>query len=269
MSETRFTGKAGWFPVAVLLAFLLVLAITCKLSVPEPVQAQFAGQPVFNSSFTIQIPAAKGSYQYFNVPNRGQLAETVSYTWGAPCVNTGSSSATFALEGSDDNKTWFVLASSVEIDSTASSAILYSNGYFNFKRISFPACDLSGPATIIGVYTGYGVQLPINRTSSDVIYLAAQAFVSLGPAGYYLVDGFQCYNPNPTVAYLVVGPEVIGIGANQTFDYKGSPFLGNGGTSVVGAFTAPGHSTAVSTAVPCTFELNGGPFYPLSPQTLN
>jgi hypothetical protein len=122
--------------------------------------------------------------------------------------------------------------------------------------------------TITGVYTGYGAPFPVNPVASTILYIAAQSFVSLGSVGPYLVSGFQCYNPNASVAYLIVGPVIVGIAASSTFDYQGPAFLGDGGTTTMGAFTTPAHTSAVSTAVPCTFELSGGPLYPLSPPTL-
>jgi hypothetical protein len=145
---------------------------------------------------------------------------------------------------------------------------MYSNGYFTYKRLSFPACGTSAlPSTYSGTYTGYTIPLPLNNVTPTIFPVSVQAAAALGPVGFYLVSGFQCFNPNASVAYLAIGFEnlVVGIPAGQVYNYQGPAFIGNRATTNIGAFTTPALTTPVSTAVPCTVELTSGPFYPLSP----
>jgi hypothetical protein len=173
------------------------------------------------------------------------------------------------LEGSNDGTNWFTLASSEELDSGGpGSAILYSNGYFNQKRLAWPSC--ANGNTFKGVYIGYGTPLPLTFNADNILAVSAQAFANVFPALYHLVRGFQCYNPNSAVAYVyfnslpIGGPLIVGVPASGSINYAGPPFLVSN-LSTLGAFNDTGHAAAVSTAVPCSLELSGGPFYPLSP----
>jgi hypothetical protein len=173
------------------------------------------------------------------------------------------------LEGSNDGTNWFALASSQELATAGGgSAVLYSNGYFNQKRLAWPSC--ANGNTFKGVYIGYGTPLPITFNADNVYPVAAQAFANVFPALYHLVRGFQCYNPNSAVAYVyfnslpIAGPLIVGVPASGSVNYNGPAFLVSN-LSTLGAFNDTGHAAAVSTAVPCSLELSGGPFYPLSP----
>jgi hypothetical protein len=263
----HFTGSLSTSLIGVSLALggiLSLLFILLPLTTPK-VEAQFAGQTTFSQTFTVGLPGTVGTHEHVSIPNRGQLSETISYTWNAPCATTGNT-ATFYLEGSNDNANWFALATSVELFATASSAVMYSNGYFTYKRLSFPPCEnLTGPATFTGVYTGYGYPLPLNFLAPTILVIAAQAFAPLGPAGFNLVNGFQCSNPNASTAFLFLGNVMVPLPATSTYSYGGPGFLINRGTSNYGAYTTAGHTVPVATPVDCTIDITGGPFYPLSP----
>ena len=233
----------------------------------QKVEAQFAGQSTFSLPFSINVPGTVGTREYVTIPNRGQVAETVSYAWSAACIGTGSSQ-NFVLEGSNDDSNWFVLSSSLEVNSPASSGLIYSNGYFTYKRLSFPPCESDAAAeTFSGVYTGYGIPLPLNFVAPIVIEAYAQTFANFSPTGFYLISGFQCFNPNGSTAYLIFEHPalIIGIAAGATYTYEGPAFTGTGLVTEIGAYTTVTASTPVSTALPCTLELSTGPFYPLSP----
>jgi hypothetical protein len=265
MTKERFTGAFSWSWLLIACIFLFFLALAWWPGPRGTVQAQFAGQPVFNVSFTVNATRTAGAREYFTIPNRGQLAETITYSLSNVC-STSTGITLIEFEGSNDNNTWFALASSVALGASAGSAVMQSNGYFNFKRLSFPACDSGDLAvSFTGVYTGYGIALPINQVASETDFILVQAAQALGPGGYYLVQGFQCYNPNPTVAYVNVAGVGVGVPANQEINYQGPAFLGTGLISTVKAVTTPSGSTPVSTPVPCNFELSAGPFYPFLP----
>jgi hypothetical protein len=274
-------GYTGGFPFGAFMLLVLILAaITISLlplSKPQKVEAQFAGQSTFSLPFLVNLPGKTGIQEYVTIPNRGQVAETISYAWSGTCSMV-SGTATFQLEGSNDNTNWFALATSQELDtSTGSSAIMYSNGYFTYKRLSFPPCDnISTPpgATFTGVYTGYTSPLPLNFVSPNVKLFGARVFSSLHfPAGFFLISGFQCFNPNGSTAYLFIktsgygfaGNPVIAIPQGQLYNYEGPAFIGYGGVTQIGAYTDATHTTAVTNDLACTLELSGGPFYPLSP----
>ena len=274
MSSAKYTGNVPWrslFGIGLaggLLAGLLTFGSHAFVSPPKA-EAQFAGQGTFNFNYAVHFPST--AYQYVPIDNHGQLSEMVSYTWTGACTPSSGSSTTFALEGSNDKITWFDLSSSTEVDAAAGSAILYSNGYFNFKRLSFPPCTSS--ITIGGEYTGYSVPLPLNFTSPDLNFFSLTSAVAFGPSGYFLVQAFQCSDSALQTAFIVFqglpsGQAVFRMLPNGTFNYIGPGFLANG-SSTVGAFTSSTPTTPVSTAIPCTFELTGGPFYPLSPQVTN
>jgi hypothetical protein len=264
-------GYTGGFPFGAFMLLVLILAaITISLlpwSKPQKVEAQFAGQSTFSLPFNINIPGSSSTPQYTIIPNRGQVAETISYSWDANCAPPFTSGNIY-LEGSNDNANWFVLTASAGVYSSTGSAVMYSNGYFTYKRLSFPACGTSALAsTYSGTYTGYTIPLPLNNVTPTIFPVSVQAAAALGPVGFYLVSGFQCFNPNASTAYLAIGSDVliIGIPAGQVYNYQGPAFLGNRASTNIGAYTTPALSTAVSTAVPCTVELTSGPFYPLSP----
>ena len=234
---------------------------------PQKVEAQFAGQSTFSLPFSLNIDGHSTAPQYVIIPNRGQVAETISYSWDAHC-SPPFTSGNIYLEGSNNNANWFVLTASGGLYSSTGYAVMYSNGYFTYKRLSFPACGTSAlPSTYSGTYTGYTIPLPLNNVTPTIFPVSVQAAAALGPVGFYLVSGFQCFNPNASVAYLAIGFEnlVVGIPAGQVYNYQGPAFIRNRPTTNIGAFTTPALTTPVSTAVPCTVELTSGPFYPLSP----
>jgi hypothetical protein len=265
-------GYTGRFPVVPSILFFLVLAVVSisllPWSKPQKVEAQFAGQSTFSLPFSINVPGTVGTREYVTIPNRGQTAETISYDWSAVCSGTGVTQ-NFYLEGSNDNSRWFVLSSSVPLTSTPSSAVMYSNGYFTYKRISFPPCETDlAPATFTGIYTGYGTPLPLNPVATLVEEVSAQVFSNFTPTGLYLIQGFQCFNPNASTAYLIFqNPAlIIGIAAEATYTYQGPAFTPPELQTNIGAYTTPAATVAVSTALPCTFELSTGPFYPVTTQ---
>ncbi len=256
----------GWISVSLLLVGILVLSVSLVLRPPgmPVVEAQtFAGQPTVSFPFTVNEIAAGGA-QYVALPNRGQIGEMISYSWASAC-STSASSATFILEGSNDNTNWFALATSQELDATPGFGIVYSNGYWNFKRLAFPGCTNAN--TFTGVYVGYGVPLPITNTSETPIYATVAANAGIGPVGYFLVNGFQCYNSDiSNRAYLIFGNLIWSVAPGVEFQYQGSAFLEHGQVTQFGAFTTAAGGTPVSTPVECTFQLTGGPLYPLSPK---
>jgi len=271
MNKTQFTGETPWLSWIIGSAVVFYLAAILFIHLPpSKVEAQFAGQPTFSQSFTVNVlSSAPPGLEYVNIQNRGQLGEMVSYSWAVGCVPASGSTATMFLEGSNDGTNWFTLASSEELDSGGpGSAILYSNGYFNQKRLAWPSC--ANGNTFKGVYIGYGTPLPLTFNADNILAVSAQAFANVFPALYHLVRGFQCYNPNSAVAYVyfnslpIAGPLIVGVPASGSINYDGPPFLVSN-LSTLGAFNDTGHAAAVSTAVPCSLELSGGPFYPLSP----
>ena len=155
----------------------------------QKVEAQFAGQSTFSLPFSINIAGNSSTPQYVIIPNRGQVAETISYSWNANCAPPFTSGNIY-LEGSNDDANWFVLTASAGVYSSASSAIMYSNGYFTYKRLSFPACGTSAlPSIYSGVYSGYGIPLPLNTVTPTIFPVSVQASAALGPVGFYLVSG--------------------------------------------------------------------------------
>ena len=271
MSKERFTGDFFWLKALLVLAscFVILIVLATFGSRPPKVEAQFAGQGTFNFNYAVHFPST--AYQYVTIQNHGQQSEMVSYTWTGACTPASGSSRTFALEGSNDNITWFDLSSSTEIDVAAGSAILYSNGYFNYKRLSFPPC--TSTIAIGGEYTGYAVPLPLNFTSPDLNFFSLSSATAFGPSGFFLVQALQCSDSALQTAYIVFqglpsGQAIFRMPPNGNFNYIGPAFLATG-ASTVGAFTSASGGSPVSTAIPCTFELTGGPFYPLSPQVSN
>jgi len=259
-------NKAARTIIAVLVTAILVLSVSLVLHPPKIPVARadntFAGQPTVSFPFTVNETPSGGT-QYVALPNRGQIGEMISYSWASACT-TAANSATFILEGSNDNTNWFALATSQELDATPGFGIAYSNGYWNFKRLAFPGC--TNADTFTGVYVGYGIPLPITQTSETPIYLPIAANAGIGPVGYFLVQGFQCYNAALTRAYLIFGGLTWSLGPGTEFQYQGSSFLEQGQVTQFGAFTDATGATPVSTPVECTFQLTGGPLYPVSPK---
>ena len=246
-------------------------------------QGGFAGQNSFQVPFH-SVPQSS-TPQVIVIPNRNQLAHTVTFTWtvaGGMPIGVCS----MLLDGSNDGQTWQTMAAtSVLTGSGTTTGLIYANGYFNFLRLKFSACQLGGA---VGVYTGYAVPLPINQMADRLTQTNYSSIFAV--ADYetpYLLLSFQCFNPNGSTGYLQLwksattpvlgGPGYfyqIGIPGGATFNYDGAAIPSKamlGGTFPgeplwAAVTTTPGGAVPVATGLPCSFQTTGSsPFYPINP----
>jgi len=274
----------GW-PALALLSFVAFLAwMVCRPAAPIlRVEAQGSGQNTYTLPFSI---AASATTTIVTIPNVNQIGDAVSYQWG-----TSPTNCIFTLDGSNDQTNWFSTAAA-SANSGQTAGYLISNGYWTFHRLKFSNCSRStGAPVATGTYVGYGQTLAINPVTTSLPTFSIASVTSvLGAAlgSPFLLQGFQCFNPNGSTAFLqlfnsLTSPTLgsstfyqVGIPAGALFSYSGPPIVVSWSTVVsqtstinilyAGASTAAGGSTAVSSGLTCTFTLNAaGPFYPLTP----
>jgi hypothetical protein len=180
------------------------LALLVLMAIPKA-EAQFAGQSAFQVPFTIQphglvayippcTPPLTPTATSPCIPNRNQLGHTISWSFN----HDGGFSSYFLFQGSNDNATWQTLAAGNSGGTNALvSGMSYANAYFLYLRLL-----LSNTAgTLAGTYTGYSQPVPINPLSQGIRSLTVGAPATLANFGTpYIVNGFQCFNPNSTVS---------------------------------------------------------------------
>jgi hypothetical protein len=209
------------------------------------------------------------------LPNRGQLSDSISYSWPSGCTNI---QGYIELDGSNDQITWFILTEGPQLStSSVTAGTIFSNAYYLYKRIVINPCQSSSPLTVTGVYTGYGVPLPFSPNPNVVAnsQISAIGTVITDFPSYYLLTGFQCQNANASTSYLKLWSNTlgtnsfqIGIPASSTYSYTGPPILIDG--SLLGSnATAWSGLTASASPINCTVEVNAnGPFYPANPVSI-
>lgn len=257
--------------VTILAAFLAALMSLFVLAPRVPtVEAQSGGGGTFSQ--VINAPSS-GSTAYFPVNNRNQIAATVIIT--APAVNTNCSDF---LDASTDGTHYFTLSAGTFNPLGQGSLTLAANGYFPFYRLKVAACSVAQTLT----YIGYGFSLPLEPLVTDTdSYFTTPVGGSNFPL---IVEGFQCYNSNSSVAFVqfmftptssapTLGTDTymdFAIPGSSLFSYPGKPFSAYSVTGTTlnsyiwyGASTAWRGSTAVTDAVYCNFQFNTtGPFAP-------
>lgn len=256
--------RALW--VAVLICGFVLIGLFLTPRAPVHAQSQ-SGSFSLSFSFPYHTVSQKA---YFSIPNRGQVSDSVSYVFTAGI----SGACTFELDGSNDGKTWFVLANGTNTSlSLAASGTIYSNGYYPFKRIATAGCASGGAGTISGVYTGYPSTIPVSETSSLTVTTSAQNAGVYEPSANFLLQGFQCFNPNTSVTYLQLQTAFssgtillqIGIVAGATYNYQGPAIIWSPNLIAYSSSTF-NTQTPATDALICTFEINpSGPFYPANP----
>ncbi|HEV2225128.1 MAG TPA: hypothetical protein VGR84_19200 [Candidatus Acidoferrales bacterium] len=286
---------------AAAIAGLIVLLFIFATPAAHKVHAQLLpGAPIsfsinYSTSATATdayVPACTATVLTNCIPNSGQVADTVTFTWNTTgCSLNGNFVPFFELDGSNDGATWFVLSASSFLGQ--STGTLYSNGYFTFKRLAFVPCHTATSGTVSGVYTGYGAPLPVTNyvasplagpvASSIGTYGALLLLSVTGTSGPpFFITGIQCYNPNAAVVYLDLSSNPtfnfsttvfqLPIPATSAASYSGPPIIPLFATSIFAisqlygvATTSQAGNVQPGTNISCSIQVNTeGPFYPFN-----
>jgi hypothetical protein len=252
---------------------LLLAAIILSCNSPRLTHAQFIGY-VSQQTVTKKINELMiATTTHMTLQNLGQAGHSlvVSSTIGS-CVTT--------LDGSTDNTTWFVLASTAD---TGNGVLLLAvaNGYFPALRLTFnfeanPSCN-TGQVT--GSYAGYQTPLPMLQTfygrGTPLPSTVASPVVITPLPAPWILGGFSCFNPNGSTAFLELfdppsAPTlgtgyffIIGIPAGGLYVHQSNVNYAGQYQLYAGAATTAAGSTAVSTALVCSFQFtNNGQIMP-------
>jgi hypothetical protein len=273
--------KENWTLAAAILFpafFLIWLGVSLFSPAPKTVEAQ-APQPVQQlldvESFNLTWA---NSPTVFSLRNLGQAGHSLMVLANAG----GGPGCSIQMQGSGDKTNWTTLAVLPNPAYTSPPVTIFAAGNLTYFQI------VANPNSTVGCASGahpppvtklyyVGYQFPASYTpGSENFKLAVSTVVSAYPdvadLNPYQAVGIQCYNPNNSLAYL------------QMFDASSTPTLGSGLAYEVGiaanslanltlnnwmgrqhlylgAATAAGGSTAVSTALTCNLQVNRrGPF---------
>ncbi len=252
---------------------LLVVSLLLSCNSPKPLHAQFIGY-VSQQTVTKQISAVMtASTTHMDLQNLGQAGHSLvtSSTIGS-CVTT--------LDASVDKINWFVLASTAD-PGNGVLLLAVANGYFPALRLTFNfgANSICNTGVVTGTYAGYQTPLPVLQTFYGRGTPTASNVAS--PVGItpvvapWIMGGFSCFNPNGSTAFLELfdppsAPTlgtgyyfIIGIPAGGLYVHQSNMNYAGQYQMYAGAATTATGSTAVSTALVCSFQFtNNGQIMP-------
>ena len=254
------------------LASLLGLALCSSIA-----GAQFIGYTAQQTTIqTLTIAPGSPTPQTFTaIRNLGQAAHTLLVKYSTP-----DGHCTTWLQASSDGVIWTTIASAPNFNTGINQFTAYAIGYYPLVRVAANAnnaagCDSGIQWTYVGYQNPPGVISPIYSKSHTDISAATTIVTSIEYPNPIIVQGFSCFNPNGSTAFLQVADNSIppaalgtgiifqvGIPAGGTFTSNTPVFAGNGLSA--GATTTAGGAVAVTTPLTCTFQLNfSGPFGPI------
>jgi len=260
------------------LALLFAVLVWLVPRRPSTVQAQYQGSFSQQTDVETFYLTWNSSPTVFNIKNLGQAGHSLVVEPNAG----GGPGCSIWLQGSGDNTYWVTLAALPNPTSTEPPIQIVAAGQMPYFRIianpnNTTTCKSSAnPPPVTNLYyTGYQFAPPaVNASETFRVVTASPQSVYPDATDYapYQVLGVECYNGNSSAAFL------------QFFDASSTPTLGSGqfwesGIAAtqhadfqlnnfsfkqhlyLGAATAAGGSTAVSTALICNVQVNRrGPF---------
>lgn len=236
-------------------------------------QGQFIGyvaQQTTVQSKTI-APGAPTPQTITAINNLGQAAHTLLVNYSIP-----DGKCTTWLQSSSNGVVWSTIASAPNF-SAFNQFTTYATGYYPLLRVVANAnntagCDSGIQWTYVGYQNPPGLISPIYSKSHVDIAAPVVVAATIEYPDPIIVEGFSCFNPNASTAYLQLSDDSIppaampgdiifqiGIPAGQTFTSSRPVYAASG--LGAGASTTANGATPVATPLVCSFQLNfSGPF---------
>ena len=245
----------AWAILAGLALFLLAWA-------GQPAQSQYVGTvgqastvssftyPGGVTEYTVGVCTATVKTNCIKMIGQASHALTINYPSGGTCD--------VFLEGSLDGATWEILSRLYFSGGFAAlSQNTGANGFYPLVKLRFNPSGIFTCGAMSGVYTG--LQTPfvptgasqnfwVNAVSTPVDIARWLTYTPI--ARYlYLVDGFQCYNPDSTTTSAVY---------SGTYTSGGSISGSLGDTCTLSGFNGGGSGAAATVALTATDTIAGG-----------